>query len=401
MTEDWKPYLPPRRTMPAGVRERILARTFGDAPAPDRRLRTRLAVAAAIAAVIAGGWATSLTSGDSQSPGARGPEIAPNAGTDLDRCWAALVGTGRSDRYPARALWRAVVTAREAGKSVIGFRAGATPVFCETTVTSVTVSDPTAKPNHADGTGTAALLLTDSGGAGGIADEKWTSVTVEWDGKVRQADVRDGMWVLPTLPTDPTVVWRVSPSGPGVPGRQVLDLPRPEGAPVSVFDRPLAPGERTSLAGAWLGNCLSRTQPQPADMESWRPGATTTVGGHRVVTARLGDLVGVCVTEPNRSTFEVAPGHAVRPGRLRYAKVVKAAPGQGARIVGFVQPEVAAMAVTAGESAQVSVPITDSGFAVEIPETLAPTADTTPEHVQVTLTSEDGTVLYAGEMFPK
>ncbi|CRK58045.1 hypothetical protein [Alloactinosynnema sp. L-07] len=399
MTEDWKPYLAKPRTMPPEIRDRVRAKTFDDTPASHSKLRTQLVVAAAVSAVIAGGWLSSMTAGDSNAPAARDPEIAPNAAADIDRCWAALVSAGKTDRYPPRSTWKAVVTAREPGKAVIGIRAGATPVFCETTVTSVTVSDPAATPHYVEGTGTAVTVVTGSGSVGGIADPTWAAVAVEWDNRIKLADVREGLWILPALPTDANVTWRASPSLPGVPRRQVRELPRPDDSAVSVVDRPLPPGDRASERGARLGQCVDASSPRPADALFWQPGATAAVGSAQVVTAQLNDFVAVCVSKTGRSTFEVVAGQDLWAQPLRHARLVKADPGQGARVVGFVQPNVTAMTVKVGAAEPVIVPIVETGFAMEIPEDLAPKPESVPRGVEVTLFGQDGAVVYAGELF--
>ena len=400
MTEDWKPFLAKPRAMPEEIRDQVRAKAFGDTPTRESKLRTQLVVAAAATAVIAGGWLSSMTSGDSNSAAARDPEIAPNAAADLDRCWAALVSTGKTDRYPRRSTWRAVVTAREPGKSVIGIRAGETPVFCETTVTSVTVSDPAATPHYVEGTGTAVTVVTGSGSVGGIADPTWEAVAVEWGSRIKLADVRDGMWIISALPTDATVTWRASPSLPGVPRREVKDLPRPDDSAVVVVNRPIPPGDRASPSGINLGECQERTRPRPADAQYWRPGALTSVGGVTVVTARLGELVAVCLSEPTRSTFEVVAGQDLRAQPLRHVRLVKGAAGAGARAVGFVQPDVT-MTVKIGDTAPRAVPITETGFAIEIPEELAPKPESVPTGVEIVLTRLDGTVAYSGELFTR
>jgi hypothetical protein len=194
--------LPPRRTMPADVRERI--RTKVNADKPRSRHKAPLSVAAAVAVVAAGAVLVAQNTGTPDGDRTATPPTAtvvpgtdpqltvvdPNAQSedDLDHCWDAVENAGRVADYVPRAQWRPVFTvlrARALGTGalmrVTAFRYDAgTPGFCEVNEVSgpgdakswnATVSDPRATIPLATGGGADihATFLGRSGFLGGAA----------------------------------------------------------------------------------------------------------------------------------------------------------------------------------------------------------------------------------------
>jgi hypothetical protein len=195
--------LPPSRTLPSEVRDRI--RTAVNGTAPPSRHRAPLSVAAAVAvlaigAVIIGqstagtpdGFRPGTTSTGSAPPSQRVDTAPPlvvtqpdaRTNTDLDRCGTVVAASPRAHEFPPRSAWVPMFTAepRDGLTRVIAFREFSSqgkPGFCEitriegTTATeSVTVSDPSAETMALAADGTVdiyALYLSNSGMLAGVA----------------------------------------------------------------------------------------------------------------------------------------------------------------------------------------------------------------------------------------
>jgi hypothetical protein len=170
--------LPPRRTLPPAVRDRI--RTTVNAETPRSRYRAPLSVAAAVVALVAGAviiGQSTVGPPDDYRAGTTPPTATvpgtdplltvtqPNAQSreDLDHCWAAVEASPRVGEYAPRSAWRPVFTvtrARPLGDGslvrVTAFRDHTdTPGSCEigevigpgsTRSWMATVSDPSAEP---------------------------------------------------------------------------------------------------------------------------------------------------------------------------------------------------------------------------------------------------------------
>jgi hypothetical protein len=200
--------LPPRRTMPPEVRERLRTRVFADErPA---RLRAPLAAAAGVAVLAAGAMIVSqsvagtpadyrpgtspnttgtsagllpvevlsrkVTSADVTGPLL--PELPPDAHTadDLDRCGAVAAASPRAQEFPPRSAWEPVYTVSRRGHRITAYREyGGKPGFCDVTATTATVSDPSAEPMslgeslEGEPINTYALYLSDGGLLAGVA----------------------------------------------------------------------------------------------------------------------------------------------------------------------------------------------------------------------------------------
>ncbi|SDJ09902.1 hypothetical protein SAMN05192558_11022 [Actinokineospora alba] len=414
MTEEWRPYVAPPRDLPDDVRDRIRTRALGEAAGGRRR--TPLAVAAVVALLVAGGSAAVdwLAGVEPPANGLPGPEVdMTRAQTELDRCWAAVVDAGKAARFPHRATWRPVIGWQVEGRWILAARSGETPIFCETTTTSVTVADPKALAPAASGTGTAALLFTPAGSVAGVADPTWSTLFVDAEsggptvGHGTQAMVKDGMWVgMNPLSQGPMKVSATAPIGDGGPP-EVRNLPTPAAPAVSVVDRPLPAGERASSQGAFLGECLTKSETPVVDPDAWQPGAMTSGGAKRTVVARLGDLVASCTrdydagTGSRRFSFSVIHEEVMLARPIQFVTLVEPEAGESAWAIGAVEPEVSGMKLTMKPGAEpISVPIIGSTFALPIPQELMPQAYAVPTGVQVVVTDRNGKEIHSGQLFP-
>jgi hypothetical protein len=235
--------LPPRRTLPPEIRERIRTGTRReDPPSWTVRYRAPLSVAAGVAVLVAGaiviGQSVNGTSDDFR-PGATPPStsstssasptistpapgpppplpaMAPDAQTvaDLDRCGAAVAGSQYADRYTPRATWQPSFTVGLGGvdgdTTLIAIpEKGGGPLFCEvTSKRGVSLSLPGANPVLLGANGVArveGLYLSRSGLIAGVApgvaflDLEFVDVDpATGNGYARAAalELRDGVFV--------------------------------------------------------------------------------------------------------------------------------------------------------------------------------------------------------------
>ncbi|HWC78352.1 MAG TPA: hypothetical protein VG756_00170 [Pseudonocardiaceae bacterium] len=237
----------------------------------------------------------------------------PTPQQDLDRCWAAIQATGYTAVYPDISTWVAqfqsadtTPDAQGTGRMVTAARADGKPVFCETTPTSVSVSDPNLPSTLPDGTLAIALLGSDDGVLAGV-----TSTTTGLSAAITTGaatvdatafsgnGLGDGMFVAHGYPhgfEHSTVA--VSSFGQ-LDGGQPVQTPAPL---VFLVDRP-QPADRRSPAGRALQSCLDTVTAQVGpvlDQASWRPGAVVDngTGTHLVITTNASE-VSVCLTKPD------------------------------------------------------------------------------------------------------
>jgi hypothetical protein len=188
--------LPPRRTLPPEVRERIRTRVLPPAAAPSWTVRHRapLSVAAAVAVVAAGaviiGQSVAGTPDDfraGEAPPTTSPvtyeaqpipavdPVPPDARTteDLDHCGTVAEASPRAREFAPRSSWEPEFTVVRGEVRITAFREyGGKPAFCEIDGTTATVSDPSAEPmGFAMGPGIDmyALYLSPNGLLAGVA----------------------------------------------------------------------------------------------------------------------------------------------------------------------------------------------------------------------------------------
>jgi hypothetical protein len=402
--------LPPRRPMPPEVHDRVRARVFGEVESPLRarlnRARPPLAVAASVAVLAAGAAivAQSVHGGDTPPvaptttvPTPQPPPIDPAAANaNMDRCWAAVLAAGKAADVPDRATWRAVMALPYPNDAITAVRADGRPLFCETTPTAVTVSDPNAQPTYANGTGTAALLITRSGIVAGVVDPSWYHLITEAfsPGGSKSEDVpfvQDGIFVTRTNnatgpgarftarraavgEADHRLLYRTSTSPP--PGQTAaplwahpeLDLPLPAPPLVAVTDHPAPVADRSSEAGAFLGECIAKSDTAVVDPDFWRPVVLAGAGSDRAVLARLGDRIATCATSEASHTFSKDAGPS-KPGDpiqyvIRFGPNARSGPPYRVIALGTLRADVATMEVLGPNQQPMPVSVANGGFSM-------------------------------------
>ncbi|MEU0531692.1 hypothetical protein [Amycolatopsis tolypomycina] len=304
--------LPPRRELPDDVRARLRAE-LRQGMAKRRPARVWYAAAAAVL-VLAGGAA--VVARQLRQP-AEVPPAAPSGLTldgklakeMLDRCWAAVQAAGKAAQVPPREDWVPLFTKVLRADAVVAATAAGKPMFCETTDTTVTLSDPGAAPAYAPGTRTGLLLHSATGAVGGV-------LAPGGDGSFLQTETEGGSSGLTEVFSSQVtrqfvVLTQTAPAATriaiGKSGQPSVPLPAAPPPLLAVVDRPVA-ADRTSPAGRALGDCLAAADFEALpDAAAYAPGPLLEADGYRVATGRHGARTVVCTTEPDYQ----------RPGRTK------------------------------------------------------------------------------------
>ncbi len=298
--------LPPRRELPDDVRARLRAEVRLGITRPRRTRHIWYAAAAAVLVLAVGAV---VVTRQLRQPADVPPAVtggltldAKLATSSLDRCWAAVQAAGKTDRVPPRADWVPLFTEELGGDAVVAATAAGKPMFCETTGTTVTLSDPGATPAYAPGSRSGLLLHSATGLAGGVLDPAWPKAsllasTLRTDGgnEVEFSPVSRQFVVFTRTAPDRTRL-ELTDAGSGAPRR--VELPAAPAPLLSVTDRP-DPADRTSPAGRALGGCLADADEVIPDAAAYRPGPLVEDHDYQVVMGRRGDRVIVCSREPD------------------------------------------------------------------------------------------------------
>ncbi|MBE8521590.1 hypothetical protein ILP97_29575 [Amycolatopsis sp. H6(2020)] len=299
--------LPARQELPDDVRARLRAELRQGIAKPRRTKHVWYAAAAAVVVLAAGAVVATRVI---RQPADVAP--APPAGgaltldarvatTALDRCWAAVQAAGKTGRVPPREDWVPLFTEVLQADAVVAATAAGKPLFCETTETTVTVSDPGATPAYAPGTHTGLLLHSPTGVVAGVVDPGTAPALLgsrTEGGDTMAQSIRtspvSGQFVVLTR----TALWTttLTVENPSVPSTAVL--PQPPPWLVMAVDRPVT-AERTSPAGRALDECLNTSEQVIPDAAAYAPGPLLEAEGYQVVTGRRDDLVVVCATQPD------------------------------------------------------------------------------------------------------
>ncbi|MDX3191930.1 hypothetical protein PV458_26255 [Streptomyces sp. MN03-5084-2B] len=298
--------LPSRRELPDDVRARLRAEVR-QGMAKRRPSRAWYAAAAAVLVLAAG--AVVATKTFRQQPVAVPPADQGNpltldskvATAALDRCWAAVQTAGKADRVPPRADWVPLFTKVLRADAVVAATAAGKPMFCETTDTTVTLTDPEAAPAYAAGTRTGLLLHSATGAVGGV-------LAPGGDGSYLETETESGDSGRSDLFASPVTRQFVdmTQSRPaatrlaiGKPTQPSVPLPAAPPPLLAVVDRPVT-ADRTSPAGRALGDCLAAADFEAIpDAAAYAPGPLLETDLYRVATGRHGDRTVVCTTEPD------------------------------------------------------------------------------------------------------
>jgi hypothetical protein len=411
--------LPPRRALPPEVQYRIRSRVREEMDSRDRRRwAVPVGVAASVAAVVGG--AVLIGDGPARhSPAAPGTPWA----AELDRCWAAVEHKDQAERVPARDDWRVLFSRALDVTRVTGIRAGGRTLFCETSLTSVSLSvsaDPDPLP---DGVAAQGAMTTPNGTVIGYAAPGVKSVTVMTKDAVgtgltgkpaqlvsRDAWVRDGIFVAELAHNDLTsldltaMVYRADHSS------DEITLSTPEPLLYEVDRPPHRADHHSGQARAALA-CLDEPGNgggPVVDAGTWRLGVRFDqhfTGKGRAADLDLAFLVAtnerataVCTTSPSWSVrFAPAPGAATSP-RRPVAPVMGGPYSTGTVLAGVTAAGVARLQLAA-DGHTVAVEVHDRTFAAFVPGTRA--QDGTPGEVStITVTAYDdaGGVLYRGSL---
>ncbi len=362
--------LPPRRELPGDVRERLRGDVLTKLGKPRRG---RWGVVAAATVLLVGGVtvAGEMWRAEPPPPGSGpGPAIEADLATrTLDRCWAAAEAEGKAGRIPPRETWGAPTAIEQGDQVVVGFVAAGKPMFCETTATTVTLTDPAAQPTFAQGSRTALLLHTATGLAAGIADPAWARIELSREdglGITMEEITKDTHLFISFTRTPPSMgaLWA---------GRWDQDqiertwpraaLPTPAPPLFSVSDRS---GDRSSPAGQALKACLDGLSEPLPEAGSYQPGVLLENGAFRLVLARNAEHTVACSSAPGTTPeihVDTFTGKSIPVRRM-------AVPELGGKVpfVGIVPPTGASMIADFGTGSPVDVPVVNGTFATWLPD---------------------------------
>ena len=112
--------LPPRRTLPPPIRDKMLVDLRARMDTPPRRSKTPYAVAAGVAALVAGGAVVAVTmQGDTATPAGTVTGMVKGVEEAAQRCVDAAPKAGG---FPAGAEWRVVVHTSLSGFTDLAFK---------------------------------------------------------------------------------------------------------------------------------------------------------------------------------------------------------------------------------------------------------------------------------------
>ncbi|MET0135278.1 MAG: hypothetical protein ABW215_16995 [Kibdelosporangium sp.] len=385
--------VPPTIDVPADARDRIEARVLPHLADEQPSSRSRLwLAAAAVAALLAGGAVVLAAQPESR------PEPDPErtldiakAATELDRCWAAAQQSGDSARFPDRAEWQPVLSVTGHKSTVTAVKTNGRPIFCETTKTRVTLSDPGAEPAYAPDTRTGAALVTDVGTIAGVADPSWPQVFVQVtaankDGYAGPAQQKDGLFVFMSV---------MSPLGGSITvsrGQDDSRIPIPQPQPaVSVADPRYPPGDRASERGILLGQCLAK-DPSVIDAASWSPGAMVAASGERLIMATNPAGTSACFQQAERTQFMAYLAPVTLPAKPTLLPVTPSVGGRPV-VTGLLPAGTARLQLTFAGGGTVDADVLGGTFAALLP----PEAGA-PATISCKAFGREGQLLYTGPL---
>lgn len=389
--------LPPRRPMPPEVRERLRTR-LAEPPRPTRLTRARAPLVAAAAVAVLALGAVLVAGYGSPPPTPPSSQPVP----PLERCWNTLLDEGKADRYPAFSTWRQVATDRTRTSVITSVLADEKPIFCVTTDSSVTVTDPTAPPRYGEDS-RAALLLVRQGWIAGLADPAWGQIGIRVEGgPVTLVTPKEGMFAIPHRWSPQVEVFGTEPDrfvypDPG----HGIALPLPPSPAVGVFDDP---GVAAAMARASLGECVDRA-PAALKHRPWEVGVHLGSPGlpSELVMARGEDRVGMCLRRSD-GQFEFTDlgvvAHDV-PRQLVPAFRFETVGGYRWVIMGVVPDGTTSMRITLTGGARIQIMAVNGTFALSLPAHSADergnlAAKMVPKAVRAL--GSDNTVLYDGPL---
>ncbi|PRY44959.1 hypothetical protein [Umezawaea tangerina] len=384
--------IPPRRALPADLREHLRAEfEQGVDERPRRPVRVPVVAAAAAVVLLAGTVFVLRQMPDAETPAAVPPAFDPvTVNIALDRCWNAVRDGGAADRFPDRSRWTPSFSVGDAQLGVVAARADGRPFFCQTTPTTATVSDPAAAPD----TGVAAVLASREGVVAGVLDAGRDALSLEGKGVHGSAAVTavvgDRMFVALT---------GINPTGTTfTSGDKAVDQPlaAPPPPAAAVRDHPDGPApDRASETGRMLGDCLSRSANPVLDPDSYQPVLTIAHPGGTLVIGRTASTLAACGPKGAVVRTTIAP--LVESGAVMPDLLVDV--GGGRQVLGGEIGDSSMVVATAelgfagGQTRQAAV--AGRIFAVLVPEGVH--LDPESSAVHVVLRGANGGVLLEGD----
>ncbi|WP_199434264.1 hypothetical protein [Qaidamihabitans albus] len=416
--------LPPDRELPSQTRERIYDTVRAGMDGPRRRpARVPLGIAAAVA-VLAGGAVYVNGTGSEDVP------VSTAGNADVDRCWTAIQHSDQAGAYPAREAWRQLFRESLPATTVTGIRAGDTSLFCETSLTSVSVSAPITSPQPPEGQRVSTAMSSPNGTVVGFVESGIDQVQVRTQDPVGTDvalepaplaagpfAVRDGIFVGSVALNDVSDAGFVAVLGldsqQDEQTEQVLPAPPPA---VYQVDRPAEPAEDSSAAGAALTACLNEPGNgggPVVDTTTWRAGAlfdrhfpavedpesgrTAAAYDSTFVVATNGRASATCSIAPSWD-FRVhpAPETATSP-ELPIALLRGGSHFPGLTVAGVTSADVAKLRLEAA-GATVDVDVHARTFAAFVPGVEPDGAGIGASAVTATAYDAAGGVLYRGPL---
>jgi hypothetical protein len=311
---------------------------------------------------------------------------------EVDRCWEAAQRLAKEARFPDRSEWRPVLSIAAGGlSSVTAIQTNSRPLFCETTNSSVTLSNPSADPVYAPGTKTAAMLATVNGTVAGVADPSWPDMRVSVTSKFRGEDVtgtalrQDGLFIFQSFTSAVDGNVRASAET----GAPELVLPKPA-QPFGTVDPGYPPGDRSSTQGAQLGRCVEEAKSLGPDADTWNPGAVVEANGQRLIMAANPGGVSACLQRGQQAELMPYISRTTLVTAPQLLSVVASVGGR-ALLAGLIPPGVARMQLTFADHTTMTADVAESTFAVLMPPDVS-----APKNFTCTLLGTSGQILYTG-----
>ncbi len=396
MNDETTGHTPPR-ALPPELRARLRSEFDRgmDGKGPRRSFRVPVVTAAAVVLLAGTIFVLRQVPNTAGEVAIGGPPVDQAVATAaLDRCWAAVQQQGLTDRFPDRSRWTPSLTAGDSQVRVVAARADGKPLFCQTTATTATVTDPNAAP----GSGTGAVLFSREGVVAGVTDVDWDRIALKGVGPhgsvALSTESGDRMFIARTGVNLSGITLAINEIGSENPTAvRVLTAPAPPA--VLVRDRPDGPApDRASDVGRALGDCLSRSSRPLPDQDSYQPGASVAYPGGLYVLGRgTGDLV-ACRTEEGKT--EAVRHLLVNSSAPAVLKITDHVGGDRVIVGGELGADVATMEIGSDDDPPQPASVANRTFAFLVPVILprAPRNDRRTVDLHAIARDADGTVLF-------
>jgi hypothetical protein len=311
---------------------------------------------------------------------------------ELDRCWQATQQLSRVAQYPDRSGWWPVLSIAGPNSNVIAMRTpDSKPLFCETTRTGVSLSNPDVQTRYAPGTQTGSVFVSDIGTVAGVVDPAWDQVLVEVTSRDKDsfsgpATLKDGLFVFTSRVStlDGTITVRASDRNPRLP------LPYPAALYGTADPLPI-PADRTSAAGKLLGECLGRAQ-GVIDAATWQADAVVEANDERLIMATNTAGTSACYQQPQRTVFMPYLSRTVPTHGPELLPVISSVGGEPV-IAGLLPSGGFRMQLTLADNTVLNSVTKNHAFAILLPPNVG-----TLQTINCKVFGQDNKELYAGPL---